>query len=328
MARSENQKLKLLYEMQYLLRETDREHTVSTQDIIDMLADNGISAERKSIADDLRALEDFGLRIQHTRGKICITDRDFESGELKLLVDSVQSSHFIPADKTYELIKKIEFLTSKYEGQLLQRQVYVRNRVKTMSDSVFSNVDIISNAINSNSVIRFRYFEFNTLKRRQYRHDGAFYEQSPYALVYVDQNYYMLAYDAKLDAIKHYRVDKMTDILPLKKPREGKEVFAKADMSTYTNKVFAMFTGEEQRVRLKFANHLLDAVIDRFGKDIIVVPSGDNHFTVTLDIVVSTQFYAWLFAFDTDVEILFPESVRQGMQEQAKRVLLKYGAKI
>ena len=175
MAKSANQKLKLLYLMRYLLQSSDEAHPVSIQQMTEALAAHDVKAERKSLYDDLEALRLFGLDIVQTRGKTTgyyIGTREFELPELKLLVDSVQSSKFITHRKTLSLIKKIEGLASVYDAQLLQRQVYVRNRVKSMNESVYYNVDEISNAITDDRMIRFRYFEFDAAKQRRYRHDG------------------------------------------------------------------------------------------------------------------------------------------------------------
>ena len=323
MPKSSNQKLKLLYLMQMLLERSDENHPLTVQDMIDELSLHDISAERKSIYADLEALRVFGLDIMQSKGKSTgyyIASRDFELPELKLLVDSVQSSKFITHRKTLSLIKKIEGLASVYDAQLLQRQVYVRNRVKSMNESVYYNVDEISGAISRDRIIRFNYFEFDVNKQRRYRHDGKVYEISPFALMWDDENYYMLGYDQEAEKLKHYRVDKMTNIESAETERSGKELFAGMDMSSYSKQVFGMFTGSEQTVKLRFENRLAGAVIDRFGKEVMLIPDGNEHFTVSADIAVSPQFYAWVFGFGTAVEILAPDSARQELAQLAKSV--------
>ena len=323
MPKSSNQKLKLLYLMQMLLERSDENHPLTVQDMIDELSQHDISAERKSIYADLEALQLFGLDIVRSKGKSTgyyIASRDFELPELKLLVDSVQSSKFITHRKTLSLIKKIEGLASVYDAQLLQRQVYVRNRVKSMNESVYYNVDEISGAISRDRIIRFNYFEFDVNKQRRYRHDGKVYEISPFALMWDDENYYMLGYDPEAGKLKHYRVDKMTNIESAETERSGKELFAGMDMSSYSKQVFGMFTGSEQTVKLRFENRLAGAVIDRFGKEVMLIPDGNEHFTVSADIAVSPQFYAWVFGFGTAVEILAPDSARRELAQLAKSV--------
>lgn len=323
MAKSANQKLKLLYLVKFLMQHSDEGHPVSTAQIIDELARNNISAERKSIYDDIEALRVFGVDIIQVKGKnggYYIGERDFELPELKLLVDSVQSSKFITQDKTYKLIKKIENLASAYDGQLLQRQVFVTNRVKSMNESIYYAVDVISDAITQNRKIRYRYFEYTVSKERRFRHDGAFYEVSPFALIWDDENYYMLAWDSAASKMKHYRVDKMDRVSLTDSEREGTAEFEKVDMSAYTKTVFGMFGGNEQKVKLRFSNHLVGVVIDRFGRDSIIIKDGDGHFTVSVNVAVSQQFLAWVFGFGADAEILSPAEVRDEMKKQAAEI--------
>ena len=321
MAKGPNQKLKLLYLMRYLLQNSDEAHPVSIAQMIAELEKHGISAERKSIYDDLEALRTFGLDLVQIKGRTTgyyIGQRDFELPELKLLVDSVQSSKFITQGKTLQLIKKIESLASSFDAQLLQRQVYVRNRVKSMNESVYYNVDEISTAITRDRKIRFQYFEYTVSKERRFRRGGAWYAVSPFALMWDDENYYLLAWDEDAGKLKHYRVDKMARISALEDRRQGKEAFAGVDMSAYSQKVFGMFAGQAQTVRLRFASHLAGAVIDRFGREVMMIADGEEQFTVSLEVVVSPQFFAWVFGFGTEAEILAPEAVRN----EAKAIAL------
>ena len=323
MARSANQKLKILYLLQYLMLNTDDEHHVSMQQMRDELLKHGISAERKSLYDDLDALRQFGIDVVNVPGRgsaYYIGQRRFELPELKLLVDSVQSSKFITEKKTLKLIKKIESLTSVHNAQLLQRQVYVRNRVKSMNESVYYNVDEISGAIADDSAIKFRYYDYDVYGRRRWRKNGGYYEISPFALMWDDENYYMLGYDPEANRMKHYRVDKMTAIASAGTARSGKELFAGTDMAEYSKRVFGMFTGEVQSVRLRFTNDLVGAVIDRFGRGTAIVPDGDDRFTVNVSVAVSPQFYAWLFAFGTSVEILSPDCVRDEFRRRIEEL--------
>ncbi len=326
MAKSSGQKLKLLLLRDYLLRNTDPSHSVTVRQMIDYLDSCGVSAERKSLYSDLAALgpDSYGMDIVADNGRYSLASRDFELQEIKLLVDMVQSSNFITRRKTDELIRKLEGLVSVHEARQLGRQVYVRNRVKAMNESVYLSVDKISEAIAGDLRLSFQYFQYNIHKQKQLRHGGQARVVSPFALIWVDQNYYLLAYDADSAAMRHFRVDRMTRISQLSGPRDGKALFEKTDMSTYTTKVFNMFTGQERRVRLRFSERLVDPVVDRFGESAILIPDGEGHFTVTLDVVVSPQFYAWLAPFGRDAEILAPADVREGMVRQLRELLSIY----
>lgn len=327
MAKSANQKLKLLYLMQYLLQRSDENHPVTVAQMIEELAAHDIKAERKSLYDDLEALRLFGLDVVQTRAKTTgyyIGSREFELPELKLLVDSVQSSKFITQKKTLSLIKKIESLASVYDAQLLQRQVYVRNRVKSMNESVYYNVDEISGAITQNRAIRFRYFDYTVAKQRRFRKNGAWYEISPFSLMWDDEKYYMLGYDEAAGKLKHYRVDKMESISALDRERSGGDIFRDIDLAEYSKRVFGMFTGEVQAVRMRFENSLAGAVLDRFGSEAVIVAGDEEHFTITVRVAVSPQFFAWVFGFGSMVEILSPESVREEFFQKLGEVSGQY----
>ena len=322
------QKLKPIYIMDYLLHNSDEQHPVTMKQIIGYLESRGIPAERKSVYSDIDALRFYGLDIvQAVNGKTTgyfIGERSFELPELKLLVDSVQSSKFITHTKTGTLIKKIEKLASIHEAQLLQRQVFVANRIKQMNESIYYNVDEIHNGISQNKQIRFKYFMYTVEKKKAYRHDGAFYQVSPFALTWDDENYYMVAFDSESKEIRHYRVDKMDSIQVTDVNREGLDAYKALDMGVYAKKVFGMFTGTEERVTLRFDNDLVGAVLDRLGLDSMIIPDDEEHFTVSADVVVSPQFFAWVFGFGNKVQILGPTDVVERMEKQASSVLALY----
>lgn len=327
MAKAAGQKLKILHIMNMLLKLSDEEHPLSVREIISRLENLGITAERKSIYDDIESLRSFGMDIISVRSPktgYYIGKRDFELPELKLLVDSVQSSKFITHKKTLSLIRKIERLASDYEAGLLHRQVYVRDRVKSMNESVYYNVDELSAAITNDHPVRFHYYEYTLSKERRFRRNGEIYEVSPFSLIWDNENYYLLAWDQQAEMMKHYRVDKMAGIEPAEGKRLGKDVFRQMDMGAYSRMVFEMFTGEEQIVRLRFADHLAGAVIDRFGKDISLVPEDEGHFAVDVPVVVSPRFYGWLFGFGRDAEVLSPQTIRNDMRRHIQQLAELY----
>lgn len=156
--------------------------------------------------------------------------------------------------------------------------MFVAERVKTMNESIYLNVDAIHNAISSNRQIRFQYFQWNVKKEMELRHDGEYYQINPWALTWDDENYYMVAYDSKAEQIKHYRVDKMLHIKESSEIREGKHCFKQFDMAIYARKMFVMYGGGEADVRIECENGLVGAIIDRFGRDIMIHPTDTEHF--------------------------------------------------
>ena len=328
MAKSPNQKLKLLYLCQYLLRSSDEAHPVTVAQMIEYLARQDISAERKSIYDDMESLRLFGLDVQSVRvGSATgyfIGERDFQLPELKLLVDSVQSSKFITEKKSMELISKLEGLASEHEARQLNHQVYVRGRIKAMNESIYYNVDKIHAAIDGNRAITFKYFEWNVERKRVWRRDGKRYAVSPWALMWDDENYYMIAFDPEAGHIKHYRVDKMSAIASVDEPRQGADAFAGLNMAAYSDGHFGMFSGQVQPVRLCFENGLAGAVIDRFGTDVSLVPLDDEHFSVTIQAAVNVQFFGWLCGFGDRARILAPAAAVEQMREHVANIARLY----
>lgn len=328
MAKSSNQKLKLIYLMKILLERTDETHGITMPEIIEALAAYDISAERKSLYSDIENLRLYGLDIIGTQEDRTyfyhIGSRQFELAELKLLVDSVQSAKFITAKKSNELIKKIEGLASKYEASQLHRQVFVSGRVKTMNESIYYNVDRIHNAIAENSRINFQYFQWNVDKKMELRHDGAVYEVSPWSLSWDDENYYLIAYDSAEEKIKHFRVDKMLHIKSNGREREGKRAFKSFDMAAYARKMFGMYGGKEERVRMECDNAFAGVMIDRFGKDVSMIRLDDKRFVINVDVAVSRQFLAWVIGLGEGVTLTGPDSVVEMMQAEINRLVNQY----
>ena len=303
------QSLKLLYLKDYLERSSDEAHPLSTADIIAHLASCGISVERKTVYSDIQALTDYGMDILRAPGRPggwYLASRDFELSELKLLVDAVQSSKFLSEKKSLALIRKLETLASSHEAGSLRRQVVVSGRVKSMNESIYYNIDPLHQAIAENSQIRFRYFEWGVDKQRRYR--GGLRTASPYALLWDNENYYLVAHTEE-HGLTHFRVDKMAGITLTGAPRVVTEQTKALDLTRYGKGVFQMFKGETETVRLRFEIALSGVVIDRFGKDVTLVPDGDAHFILAVPISVSPVFLGWLLSFGTRVQVLSPQPV-------------------
>ena len=311
-----------------MLERTDEEHYISMPEIMAALSEYDVTADRKSIYNDLRDLSVFGIEVEGepigNRYHYHVTNRSFELPELKLLVDAIQSSKFITEKKSYALIKKLETLASKYDAQKLQRQVYVSGRIKTMNESIYYTVDAIHNAISENKKIKFQYFQWNAKKEMELRHNGAWYHISPWGLSWDDENYYLVGYDTDAGMIKHYRVDKMLHIKISDESREGKEHFKKLDMADYAKKSFGMFGGKEQTVKLSVHNKLAGVIIDRFGKDVMMIPADEEHFNVNVDVRVSRQFLGWVFSLGSDIQIVGPDDVVEQMRKEIARSVEQY----
>ena len=328
MPKGRNQKFKLYRLAQIMQEQTDDDHYITMPEIMAGLEEYDITAERKSIYMDLRDLSVLGIEVEGepvgNRYHYHVVNRPFELPELKLLVDAIQSSKFITEKKSNALIRKLETLVSKYDAQKLQRQVYVSGRIKTMNESIYYTVDAIHNAISENKKIEFQYYQWNSKKEMELRHNGAWYHISPWGLSWDDENYYLVGYDSDAGMIKHYRVDKMIHIKMSNEAREGKELFRKLDMADYAKKSFGMFGGKEQTVKLLVHNHLAGVIIDRFGKDVLMIPTDKEHFTVNVDVRVSRQFLGWIFSLGEDIQIIGPNEVVGQMKAEIARLAKQY----
>jgi predicted DNA-binding transcriptional regulator YafY len=309
----ENQKCKILV-IRELLLETDEQHPLTVQDFIDKLKERDIAAERKSVTDDLLTLSEYGMDVESVavgkRKGYYLASRMFEPAELKMLVDSVQAAKFLSPKKTMRLIKKLAGLSSRGEAALLKRQLYISDRGKTDNESIFYNIDAIHGAIAEDREISFVYWQYDLNKKRVPRRSGARYCVSPFALVWDDEFYYLIAYDAEDARIKHYRVDKMNRITIGEAERQGKAAFSALDMSVYTSRNFSMFAGEEADVVLDCDASLIGVIVDRFGADVSVHPEGDR-FRAFVKVAVSEQFFGWVAALGGAVRIVSPQPVKE-----------------
>ncbi len=320
MPKGTNQKLKLYYLGKIMKEKTDDQHGLTMPEIQKYLEEYEVTADRKSLYDDLETLKILGYDIISGKtGKnytYRVGKKKFEVAELKLLVDAVQSSKFITEKKSRELIKKITDLASEYEAAQLKREVVVQGRIKTMNESIYYVVDDIHNAISSNRKVRFEYMRWNLQKKMEPRKDKP-YVVSPWALTWDDENYYMIAYDSEEGKIKHYRVDKMRKITVLPEKREGKELFNEFNLAAYAKKSFGMFGGEETTVKLAFKNEYVGVLIDRFGKDISIHPAKREGWSTThVTVALSDQFLGWIFSLGRNVRIEGPKEVVDKFQSE------------
>lgn len=318
---------KLLALLEIFSTESDEGHPLSVKDLTEKLSAYGITAERKSIYDDIETLCDYGYDIVSVKSKTTgyyLASRRYELSELKLLVDAVECARFITRKKSDELIGKLANELSQGDARHLSRQVHNRGRVKTMNESVYYNIDFLHTAISSDKSVRFHYFQWNEKKEKVLRRDGAFYFVSPIALLWDDENYYLVAFDHEKKDIRHFRVDKMLNISIEESRREGKELYEGFDPATYASAVFGMYGGRKESVTLRAKNELAGVVIDRFGRELTLFPDKEGHFLFHLRVAVSPNFLSWVMGFGGDMQVLSPESVKSEIKALAERVLLSY----
>lgn len=325
MPKSRNQKLKIACLIKILKEKTDEEHGLSSEELIRELARYDISAERKSIYDDINLLRDnFGLPIEHDKARgYRLAEQEFDLPELKMLVDAVQSSRFISVSKSDELIRKLKGLTSEHHARELQRQVTVKNRIKSMNNTTIYSIDTIHNAILHDRQITFQYWGWTAKKEQVARHSGKKYRVSPWMLLWDDEYYYLIAYDEENQEIRHYRVDRMRTVSETAEKRNGREEFTKIDISDYSSSVFGMFGGNTVHVTFRCKESMADIVIDRFGRDVMMTPQVDG-FSFHADINVSPQFFGWVASLGGDIKIESPAETAAQFKAHLVEALHQY----
>ena len=328
MPKGTNQKMKLYYLCQIMIEKTDDDHMITMPEIQKALEAYGVTADRKSLYDDLDTMKQLGIEVIGEKvGRnyyYHVGAKKFEIAELKLLVDAIQSSKFITEKKSNELIKKLTSMASHYEAEQLRRQVFVQGRVKTMNESIYYFVDDVHRAIADNRQISFEYMQWSTDKR-MVPHREQPYQVSPWALSWDSENYYLIAYDEEAGYIKHFRVDKMKHVKVLEDRRTGRDQFRAFNLAQYSKMSFGMFGGEKTRVKLAFRNDLVGVMIDRFGRDITIYPSARTDWCETsVEVAMSDQFLGWVFALGENVRILGPEEVVEEFKKELNRLKKMY----
>lgn len=321
MPSGKNQKLKLCYLSRIMLSKTDDEHHLTMPEIQELLAEYDVTADRKALYKDMDALSTLGIDVigQKTKGggyDYYVGNKTFDVAELKLLVDSIQSSKFITEKKSKELIEKLGTLASEYEAEQLKRQVTVHGRVKNMNESIYYIVDEIHRAIADNKKITFEYMKWNINKKMEKRKEEL-YEVSPWALSWDDENYYLIAFDEEAGKIKHYRVDKMKNITITDEKRVGRNDFREFNLAEYAKMSFGMYGGERTRVKLTFKEEMVGVLLDRFGTSIpIRANKNEGWFDTEVDVALSDQFLGWIFALGDGVRITGPKKVVTRMKDK------------
>lgn len=321
MASQAKQKQKLLFMKNLFEKRSDEEHPITGIQLIDILADQNIKCERKTVYDDIDTLKQSGMDLITTKvghsNAYYLASRLFQDEELFVLVDSVASSRFLTIRKSNELIEKLMSLTSEYKAPALKRSFFIRNRAKAVNEQIYYNINAINEGIFGDKNIEFKYYEYTPDKKKQLAHGGEVYKVSPYYLVYNDNNYYLICYNYKRDELSYFRIDRMATVKVIDEKRhvltDAEDAIAKQQRYA----VFEMYPGTPETVRIKFENSLMKAVIDRFSERVNTERVDDEHFVIEVDVQLSPTFYGWLFKFGDKAELLSPTSA----VEEAKSMI-------
>ncbi len=326
-------KLKLLYIKDFLEKYSDEDNPVSTEQIIEMLSEKGINCERKSIYSDVKTLKEYGVDISAERFPkpgYSILSRDFELPELRLLIDAVQAANFITQKKSKELINKIGTLCSEGQRKLIEGQVYIDNRVKCTNEEIYYNIDILNRAIQKKRKVSFTYQKRTTADNEEgYELSEKDFCVSPYALIWSNDHYYLVANNEKYDNLMHTRIDRMKKVeISDKRARNFSEVspYKKFfDSADYSGKIFNMFSGDTQRLELSCDNSIIEEILDRFGTEVTLKKADkDGCFILVTKCVVSEGLVSWIMQFGPKIEVRSPRKLREDVRKKAQDILNAY----
>ncbi len=322
-------KARVLAVLEVLKDRTDAEHGICLKEIRKIVKEKMLLdalPDRKTIGQDIHALEDLGYVIETERQGndflYYLKEREFSPFELHLMADAVASSKFLSLKTANELIRKLKQFTSVRERESISRQIVLTERIND-NDRIHISLQTIQRAVAANQQITYRYTYYDENKQKQRRPKK--YQVSPWAVIYADNNYYLLAYEAETGLFKHYRVDRMEIVsVLLDSQREGQDAFKKIQLRDYQKKVFSMYGGEVKSVTLQFSNDMMNVAIDRFGKVIVPQRVDDKHFKITVPVAVSPQFYGWLVGLGEGVKIVEPEDIKDRFIDYMSNIQKKY----
>ena len=326
MPKGTNQKLKLYYLAKIMVSKTDEMHGLTLAQIKEELEEYGITADRKSLYDDMGALGELGIEVMGEQsGKYYVyyvVKKEFNLEELQILVDALSSSKYVTDSKANELTRKLAGMTSEFEAGQLKRQCVVQGRIKSMNDSAYANMDEIAQAIALNRQVEFEYLQWNLQKKLEPVDDP--YVVSPWSFYWDNGNCYLVAYVKDTDRIELFRVDKMRKIEVLDQKRAGRDHFKQFDLASLSKSCLGTQNGKNEKVKIKFNNEILDNIIDHFGKEIDIKNAAKGWSEATLDVVVNDQFYAWMFSQGKAVNILQPKKVKEEYKTKLSEIMEQF----
>lgn len=324
MAQDNYRKIKLLKLLELLRLDTDEQHPMTTNQICTRLDEMGIICDRRTLSKDIALLNEQGYEIMdttvgHEKGYY-VEDRSFSIPELKILMDAVQAASFITEKKTAELLEKIAALGGSHRAEILKSNIVNFKTTKHSNEHIFYNVDALEQAISEQKKILFRYFTLDENGGKVYRRDGHRYVVEPIALVFNEDNYYLLCYSSRHEKTSTYRVDRMDSVSVLDDPITDTAIALKAEIADYTEQVFKMYAGEVYDLVIEFSDELIGTVFDKFGEDTKMIRSGDHKCVATVKVQTSPVFWGWLFQFAGQMKILSPEELAVEYKERAKLI--------
>ena len=332
MAGKPDAKLKLLYLKEIFEKYTDEEHILNSTELTSLLSERyGIECERKSIYKDVQILSDYGMDIIKTRSPkngFFLASRPFEAAEVRLLTDAVQAADFISKRKTMLLIQKIESFVSVDQAARLHRQVYIDNRHKCSNEEIYYNIDALDTAIKAGKKVRLKYARRRLDQKFTAQEEIKEFLLSPYALIWSNDHYYLVANNGKYDNLMNVRIDRIHKVEITDEPArhfsEVSEYKTSFDSADYASKTFNMFSGKPETAELKCSVDLIEEIVDRFGENAALRRSKDGWFLLREEMNINDGLVSWIMQFGDKIEVVRPDALREMVKEKAERIAATY----
>lgn len=313
-------KIKLLILYDILKRETDEDHFLSTNEIIKKLKERGVSCDRRILYSDIEALNSFGYEVETVRGKSnsyhVLDNSDFDSVELKILMDAVQAAKFITKERTQTLTNKIAQLGGIYTEELLKKTIKSINLRKTEIKSIYYDINTIFEAISNRKKITFKYTDYSPEGTIVYRKEGGLYTYTPVELVVFDEYYYLIAKSDTHKDLTVFRVDRMRDVKMIDEPAAS----ITEDFSEARNTALTMYIGKEEKVDIYFTEIVASRVFDKLGKG-TVTKVDDTWYKITKKVCISRDFYAWCASLGKDLKLKASKATMQEYKDMLNEAL-------
>ena len=331
MAKKSNQKLKALYVLEILKKYSDEEHPLNASEIVKHLENEGISAERKSVYDDIACLESYGcdiIKTDYPRVGYFIGEREFEIPEIYLLSDAVRSAKFISAKKSRELLQKLNSMLSCHQAKRQEKSVFFSPQDKSGNEEIYCSIDEISRAISEKRQIKIKYYQRKLGIKRDVSSVAKEMIINPYALCWQDDHYYLIGNYEKYDNLIHLRLDRIHSAVGLQSTARHfsevsnyKDFFDTAD---YTKKLFGMYSGEVREIKLWCHKDISEPVLDRFGENIFITDVTDDGFCFKIKAVLSEALVTWIMNYGQNLKVIKPDDLIERLKNRARTVLENY----
>lgn len=327
MPEGNRRKMKMLLMVEILRQDSDEEHPVLTSQFISKLAERGITCDRRTLSRDIALLNEFGYDVQsrlvgHEKGYYFL-DRKFSVPELKILIDAVQAAGFITEKKTKEFINKIAELGGSHRAEILKTNMVCFNTTKHTNEAIYYNISELENALQEHKKASFYYFDRDEHGEKVYRKNKKRYIVDPMALVFNDDNYYLMCFSSKYDGICNYRVDRMNQVNTEREDVDPDAIMNSSNIGDYNEQAFKMYGGPIEEVTLEFSDKLINIVQDKFGEDISMNRTGKDTCMATVKVQTSPTFWGWLFQFVGQMRILQPKAIMEEYMARARKVVDK-----